>query len=138
MIEHPVIKTKNNQISFEGKEIKVKIPNGKPGLIHPSQIDLTTGIPKKVNLPSEYGNPELWRYWEPDLELVIPTRSYIFLLKQPCWDGKFHINDSFQNLGIRPCCKTLPKPEVNIFLREDELEIKITKEGDLTTHLWKK
>lgn len=83
-----------------------------------NQIDLKTGLPNKVRLPFEYGNPDLWRYWEPDSDLVIPTRSYIFLLKQPCWDGKFHINDSLPNLGIRPCCKKVKMPEIKINLQK--------------------
>jgi len=88
-------------------------------LIHPNQIDLNTGIPRKVRPPSEYGNPELWRYWEPDLDLVILTRSYIFLLKQPCWDGKFHVKDSFPNLGIRSCSRKLILPKIKISLNKN-------------------
>jgi inorganic pyrophosphatase/exopolyphosphatase len=136
MIEHPEIIKKGKEYFFEGDEIRVIIPKGKPGLIHPDQIDLKTGIPKEVRLPSEYGNPDLWRYWEPDSDLVIPTRSYIFLLKQPCWDGKFHIGDSFPNLGIRPCCKKLIMPEVNISLEKNKLEIEIKKEGDIICYSW--
>ena len=138
MIEHPRITKKGEDYLFDGKKIKVTIPKGKPGLIHPDQIDLKTGIPKEVRLPSEYGNPDLWRYWEPDSDLVIPTRSYIFLLKQPCWDGKFHINDSFPNLGIRPCCKKLVMPKVNISLEKNRLKIEIKKEGDTICYFWEK
>jgi len=138
MIEHPKIIKNNQEYLFRGEEIKVIIPKGKPGLIHPDQIDLKTGIPNKVRPPSEYGNPDLWRYWEPDSDLVIPTRSYIFLLKQPCWDGKFHVNDSFPNLGIRPCCKKLVMPKINILLEKNKLEIKIKKEGDITAYSWEK
>ncbi len=138
MIEHPRIIKNNEKYSFEGKKVEVIIPKGKPGLIHPDQIDLKTGIPKKVGSPSEYGNPDLWRYWEPDSDLVIPTRSYIFLLKQPCWDGKFHINDSFPNLGIRPCCKKLIIPEVKISLEKNKLKVEIKKEGDIINYSWEK
>jgi inorganic pyrophosphatase/exopolyphosphatase len=138
MLEHPKIIKKKGEYIFGGKEIKVVIPKGKPGLIHPDQIDLKTGIPKEVRPPSEYGNPDLWRYWEPDSDLVIPTRSYIFLLKQPCWDGKFHVRDSFPNLGIRPCCKELPMPKVKINQDKTKLEIEIEKEGDIINHSWNK
>ncbi len=138
MIEHPKISHKGKKYFFEGDQTKVIIPKGKPGLIHPNQIDLKTGIPSKINPPSEYGNPELWRYWEPDADLVVPTRSYIFLLKQPCWDGKFHVNDSFPNLGIRPCSKKLILPEVNIKSDKDKLKIEIKKEGDILIHEWDK
>ncbi|MBI4918771.1 DHH family phosphoesterase [archaeon] len=134
IIEHPEIK--NGELIGERK--KVKIQWGKPGLFHPDEIDLKTGFPKKVRKPNEYGNPELWRYWEPDAELVTPTRSYIFLLKQPCWDGKFHINDSLPNLGIRPCSNKLIKPEITIEFDQKVLKITIKKEGDHIKYSWKK
>ena len=133
-IEHP--KLKDNLII--GKEKEVFIPKGKPGLMHPDNINLNTGIPKIIRKPNEYGNPELWRYWEPDSDLIIPTRSYIFLLKQPCWDGKFHLDDSFPNLGIRPCCKKVIQPKVKIKPEKNSLNIQIYKEGDLIEHKWKR
>lgn len=136
MLEHPKIIKKGEEYEFKGKEVKVVIPKGKPGLIHSDQIDLKTGIPNKVRPPSEYGNSNLWRYWEPDSDLVIPTRSYIFLLKQPCWDGKFHVKDSFPNLGIRPCYKKLILPKVKINQESKKLEIKIKKDGDVIQHNW--
>lgn len=138
MFEHPEITKKEEEYIFEGEEVKVIIPKGKPGLIHPDQIDLKTGIPKEVRPPSEYGNPDLWRYWEPDSNLVIPTRSYIFLLKQPCWDGKFHVKDSFPNLGIRSCCKKLIMPKIKINQDKIKLEIEIKKEGDVINYSWDK
>ena len=131
-IEHP--KLKGDLIV--GKEKEVFVPDGKPGLVHPDEIDLATGIPKKVRKPNEYGNPELWRYWEPDSDMVIPTRSYIFLLKQPCWDGKSHIGDSFPNLGIRPCCKKVAPPKVNIDYDKNKLLVKIVREGDTISYFW--
>ncbi|MCX6823236.1 MAG: DHH family phosphoesterase [candidate division SR1 bacterium] len=130
MIEHPKIFKKGDTYTFEGERVNVKIPKGKPGLIHPDAIDYATGIPKTVRPPSEYGNRELRRYREPDAAIVNPTRSYIFLLKQPCRDGKFHINDSLPNLGIRPCCKKLTLPKVTIRSNKKHLIITITKEGD--------
>jgi inorganic pyrophosphatase/exopolyphosphatase len=138
MIEHPKTIKTNKGYLLNGKIIRVVVPKGKPGLIHPDQIDLETGIPKEVRPPSEYGNPELWRYWEPDSDLVIPTRSYIFLLKQPCWDGKFHIKDSFPNLGIRPCYKKLTLPVVKVILEKKNLNIAIKKEGDILKYSFKK
>jgi hypothetical protein len=107
-------------------------------LIHPNSIDIKTGIPKKVRPPSEYGNPELWRYREPDAGLVIPTRSYIFLLRQPCRDGKFHINDSFPNLGIRPCYKKIILPKIRISYTRKNIMIQIMKEGDILPYTWAK
>lgn len=138
MIEHPKIIKTYSKFSFKGNEVKVSIPKGKPGLIHPDQIDLKTGIPNKVRSPSEYGNSDLWRYWEPDLDLVIPARSYIFLLKQPCWDGKFHTNDSFPNLGIRACCKKPPTPKVETIIKGKNLQVIIQKEGNKIKFSWNK
>ena len=138
LIEHPVINIKGISSFIFGKEIKVNIPPGSPGLINPQEIDLSTGIPKKVRKPNEYGTPGLWRYWEPDSDLVIPTRSYIFLLKQPCWDGKVHLEDSFPNLGVRPCCKKLKFPEVIINSNATKLIVIIKKEGENFKHIWKK
>jgi len=136
MIEHPKIKKIKDSYGFEGREIKVNVPKGSPGLIHPDDIDIKTGIPKVVRNPNEYGNPVLWRYWEPDLELVTPTRSYIFLLNQPCWDGKVHITDSLPNLGIRPCTKTIKLPKVRIILTTKRLSILIKSEGDSVKYSW--
>ena len=138
MVNHPKITKEEGRYLFEGKEIPVKIPQGKPWLIHPESIDPETGIPKEVRLPNEYGNPELWRYWGPDKDLIIPVRSYIFLLKQPCWDGKFHVKDSFPNLGIRPCCKISPIPKVKVSIKDKSLKVEIKKEGDIITFSWDK
>ncbi|MBM3200157.1 hypothetical protein FJZ53_04410 [Candidatus Woesearchaeota archaeon] len=134
IIEHPIIKKEEKDYVFTGKKMRATIPKGKPGLIHPEDIDLKTGIPKRVRKPNEYGNPELWRYWEPDAEIVIPVRSYIFLLKQPCWDGKFHITDNFSNLGIRPCCRKVIPPKIKITADRKKLKIKIKKQGDTTSY----
>lgn len=138
MIEHPKIFKKWDTYTFEGRRVQVSIPRWKPWLIHPDAIDYTTGIPKLVRPPSEYGNRELRRYREPDAEIVNPTRSYIFLLKQPCRDGKFHINDSLPNLGIRPCCKKCILPQIKIIPNKKHLTIHIMKEWDVITYTWKK
>ena len=116
----------------------VKIPLGNPGLIHPKDIDLKTGLPKIVRLPNEYGNKELWRYWQPDSDLVIFCRSYIFLLDQPCLDGKFHPGESFPNLGIRPVVRKVIEPEVKINWNEKYLDVEILEEGETKQWKWPK
>jgi inorganic pyrophosphatase/exopolyphosphatase len=138
LIDHPNLEQKGKECFLSGKNKKVSLPKASPGLIHPDSIDINTGIPKEVRAPSEYGNPELWRYWAPDADLVIPTRSYIFLLKQPCWDGKFHVEDSFPNLGIRVCCKNIPIPKVSVSFNNKKLTIQIKKEGDIYKYNWAK
>jgi inorganic pyrophosphatase/exopolyphosphatase len=132
LIDHP---------RFEGDKTigvrrRVMIPRGSPGLIHPDDIDRATGIPRIVRPPNEYGNPALWRYWEPDAALVVPCRSYIFLLAQPCWDGKFHLGESFENLGMRPVLGHNSEPEVSVQWNEDELVTVIKMEGERHEHRW--
>ena len=74
-----------------------------PGLISPDDIDLNSGLPSKIKSPNEYYNKSLWRYWSPpkDGNTYVFSRSYIFLLGQPCLDAKTHLNEGFANLGIR-------------------------------------
>lgn len=132
-IDHPTI---IEEEKFNGKEDEIEIPKGKPGLIHPDEIDLEKGFPKIVRSPNEYGNPELWRYWEPDEDIVNPVRSYIFLLKQPCLDCKMHPRDSFPNLGIRPVTEVVKQPEVNIWIENEQLCMDIKSEGDIAEYRW--
>ncbi|MDO8459704.1 MAG: DHH family phosphoesterase [Nanoarchaeota archaeon] len=133
LINHPKIGEK-----IEGEKLDVFIPKGNPGLIHPDDIDIETGIPKKAFSPDNYDNRELWRYWQPDAELVFPCRSYIFLLKQPCWDGKFHIKDSFPNLGIRPVLEKPLIPKVDMEYNKDELIVSIELEEEIVKIVWPK
>ncbi|MDP3882019.1 MAG: DHH family phosphoesterase [Nanoarchaeota archaeon] len=137
-IDHPKIVLKNKSYQITGKKKKVSLPYASPGLTHPKYIDKVTGIPKKILPPNNYGNPELWRYWAPDANLVIPTRSYIFLLKQPCWDGKVHIEDSFPNLGIRPCYTKPKLPKLRVHTKNKNLIIEIGKEGEIIKYIWKR
>ena len=125
-------------VNHDEKKIKVSIPFGNPGLIHPNEIDTETGLPKLVRPPNEYGNKELWRYWQPDSDLIIWCRSYIFLLDQPCLDGKFHLGESFPNLGVRPIVKKVVEPEVKINWNEKYLNIEIFEEGETQQWKWPK
>ncbi|MBM3232545.1 DHH family phosphoesterase [Candidatus Pacearchaeota archaeon] len=134
LVDHPRIE--NGKLM--GKKTKVKVPKDSPGLIHPDNIDRRTGIPGNVRSTNEYGNPRLWRYWAPDADVVIPVRSYIFLLKQPCWDGKFHIDDCFPNLGIRPCTREQIRPIINIRIKGSRLVVSIVQDGDAVEYIWKK
>lgn len=138
LIEHTHLQKKGKKYLLTGSSQKVHIPLAHPGLIHPDQIDPKTGIPKSVRLPNEYGNKELWRYWSPDTDFVIPTRSFIFLLNQPCWDGKVHPEDSFPNLGVRPCYKKQPLPLVSFKHKKNILTLAITRQGKKEIFTWKK
>jgi inorganic pyrophosphatase/exopolyphosphatase len=133
-IDHPTIKGEDK---FKGDKEEIKVPKGKPGLIHPNDINLKDGFPEVVRSPNEYGNPELWRYWEPDADIVNPVRSYIFLLKQPCLDCKMHPRDSFPNLGIRPVTEIVEQPEVNIWIEDKQLCMDIISEGDVVEYRWR-
>jgi len=110
------------------------VPDGKPGLIDPKEIDLATGLPKIVHSPNIYKNPDLWRYWSPDAERNIATRSYIFLLGKPALDLKVHLSEAFPCLGIRPCCKKVELPEVKIVENQKGISVIIQKEGE-TFHI---
>ena len=131
LIDHPLD-------DLSGIERNVIVPPGKPGLVHPKDIDRQTGIPKSVRPPNEYGNRELWRYWEPDADIVIPCRSYIHLLAQPCWDGKFHLNDSYPKLGIRPVRTENIKPTVKVSWDDDFITLEILLDGETTVRKWPK
>ncbi len=130
LIDHPDVEI------FNGKRKRVKIEKMNPGLFNPVLVD-SNGIPTKVLPPNVYGNPELWRYWPPDAEIVNPTRSFIFLLGQPCWDGKFHPEDSLPNLGIRPCCNSPEAPLMKVSFGK-ELRLEIESEGEKLNFSWKK
>ncbi len=127
IIDHPkVIKTESGY-KYEGEKKEVVIPEGVPGLIYPEDIDLRTGFPKIVQDPRKYGDKKLWRYWSPDSPTCIPTRGHIFLLDQPSFDTKIHPDDALPNLGIRPCCRTVKPPLVEIVEDEKGVTAKITK-----------
>lgn len=125
-------------IDHDQERGEANIPAGNPGLIHPGEINPDTGLPARVRPPNEYGNPELWRYWQPDADLVIPCRSYIFLLDQPCLDGKFHPGESFPNLGIRPVVTRVTYPKIETAWDDEHLTVRIFEEGDANTWKWPK
>jgi len=125
-------------IDHDGPKRKIVVPEGNPGLIHPDKIDLKTGLPTKVYRPNKYGEPELWRYWQPDSDLVIPCRSYIFLLDQPCLDGKFHPGESFPNLGLRPVVREVVDPKVSLSWDDKYLTVEIFEEGEVKVKKWPK
>jgi hypothetical protein len=91
-----------------------------------------------VHPPNDYVDPTLWRYWEPDSSTVFPCRSYIFLLNQPSWDGKFHLADSLPNLGVRPAVDTVTEPKVDTKWDADYLTVSILEEDELHQFKWPK
>ena len=134
LIDHPEIVGEK----VFGNEKEIAVPEGRPGLIHPRDIDLETGLPKKVYPPNNYTDRELWRYWEPDNDLVFPCRSFIFLLDQPSWDGKFHIKDSFPNLGLRPVVREVEEPKVEISWDSSSMVVELFEEGEKKIFRWPK
>lgn len=116
---------------YKGKKREVKVPEGKPGLIHPKDIDLNTGLPKRVHGPGIYKNPAFWRYWSPDTEKNVATRSHIFLLGQPALDLKVHLSEAFHCLGVRPCCQKVKLPKVKIITDKEGISVVIQKEGEI-------
>ncbi|MCU0652444.1 MAG: tetratricopeptide repeat protein, partial [Candidatus Omnitrophica bacterium] len=129
-LEHPeVIRLAGGKYSYEGQRKKIEVLDGHPGLIHPREINLGTGLPLKVCDPDKYSDVELWRYWSPDAGLVIPTRGHIFLLGQPALDMKIHPYDALPHLGIRPCCGQVSYPEVKIQQDNEGICVEIKKTG---------
>ena len=117
--------------SYQGKRMEITVPDGKPGLIYQKDIDLKTGLPKTVYPPNVYKDPYLWRYWAPDAEKNVATRSYIFLLGQPALDLKVHLSEAFTCLGIRPCCRKVELPKVKIIREKEGISVIIQKEGEI-------
>lgn len=127
IIDHPkVIKTESGY-EYEGEKKEVVVPEGVPGLVYPEDINLETGFPEIVQDPRKYGDKRLWRYWSPDAPICVPTRGHIFLLNQPSFDTKIHPDDALPNLGIRPCCRTVKPPIVEIIKDERGITAKIIK-----------
>jgi hypothetical protein len=129
---------KKFMINHDYEKIKIAVPDGNPGLIHPDEINPKTGLPSIVHPPNIYGDTELWRYWTPDANLVNPCRSYIFILEQPCLDGKFHPGDSFPNLGIRPVVNKIVEPEIEINWNDTHLNVKIIEYEEEKMWKWPK
>jgi len=127
IIDHPAVIKSESGYEYEGERREVIIPEGVPGLIYPEDINLETGFPKAVQDPRKYGDKRLWRYWSPDAPTCIPTRGHIFLLNQPSFDTKIHPDDALPNLGIRPCCRMVKPPIVEIMEDEKGVTAKIIK-----------
>lgn len=118
---------------YKGKRVEVKVLPGAPGLIHPQDIDPTTGLPSLVHPPNIYKNPELWRYWSPDADKNVATRGHIFLLDQTALDMKVHLSEGLYCLGIRPITKRVVLPRVRISDSPQGLEVKIAQNGEVKT-----
>jgi hypothetical protein len=58
------------------------------------------------------------------------SRSYIFLLQQPCLDAKSMPEESFVNIGIRPVRDNNLMVEVNIEMMNQSLVMKYKSEYD--------
>ncbi len=115
---------------YHGTKQELKVPEGKPGLISPDEIDPNSGLPSIVHSPDIYDDPTLWRYWSPDAQKNVATRGYIFLLGQPALDLKIHLSESFQCLGVRPCCRNVEMPQMEIIADENGVSLTIWEEGE--------
>jgi hypothetical protein len=102
-----------------------------PGLISPSFIDNDTGLPSRIFSAANYHDKSLWRYWSPMTDKnYIFSRSYIFLLQQPCLDAKATPEECFINVGIRPVRDTNLNIDVIIELNNQALIMKYKSEYD--------
>lgn len=116
--------------NYKGRKFKTQVPDGKPGLIYTKEINLETGLPRIVHSPDIYKDPLVWRYWSPDAEKNVATRGHIFLLKQAALDLKIHLSEALPCLGIRPCCKKVDLPKVEIIQDKKEISVVVKKEGE--------
>lgn len=116
ILNHPVC----HDDTVIGEAADAEIIPASPGLILPEEIDRNTGLPMKVHAPNEI-NPYFWRYWSPASDdLYLFSRSYIFLLSQPCLDAKTKLSEGFASMGIR-------------LVRDSNLKINIRIETDRNT-----
>lgn len=102
-----------------------------PGLIRPTCIDGDTGLPSQIFSAANYHDKSLWRYWSPMADKTyIFSRSYIFLLQQPCLDAKSTPEESFVNIGIRPVRDKNLEVDVVIEQKNQSLILKYKSEYD--------
>ncbi|MGN0438454.1 MAG: hypothetical protein ACI4F4_08040 [Lachnospiraceae bacterium] len=110
LISHPVIE----EGMCIGQLQSANIIKADPGLINPSEIDKTTGLPAVVHSPAEYNDKKLWRYWAPKSDgTYVFSRSFIFLIGQKCLDAKMSLEESCVNLGIRPVKTHYEIPDIH-------------------------
>lgn len=102
-----------------------------PGLISPEYIDPDTGLPGRIFSAANYRDKNLWRYWSPmEDKTYIFSRTYIFLLQQPCLDAKVTPEESFVNMGIRPVRNRNLKVDVKIETVQSRLVMTYKSEYD--------
>ncbi len=128
VFEHPKVNKTGQGYEYQGEKRRFKVLEGKPGLIHPDDIDLKTGLPRRIRDARTYEDPVSLRYWSPDADVVVPTRGHIFLLGQAALDMKIHPDDAFPNLGIRVVSKEKIEPSVEITQTDEDLKIVIVDE----------
>lgn len=127
MIYHPEVEKDR----LSGKKESIKIVQALPGLISPEYVDEKTGLPSHIFGAANYADKSLWRYWSPPGDKTyIFSRSYIFLLSQPCLDAKATPEESFVNMGIRPVRKRKPDMEVQIIVEPGKLILQGKSEYD--------
>lgn len=129
LVHSPVIN--GSQVLMSDDTFKVEILYANPGLISPAYIDKVTGLPNCIFNAANYHDKSLWRYWSPlSDKIYVFSRSYIFLLQQPCLDAKSTPEESFVNVGIRPIRDSNLKVDVKIELNNKSLFIKYKSEYD--------
>ncbi len=127
VIYHPQVESDK----LTGKREYPELLPALPGLISPERIDEATGLPECIFSAANYEDKSLWRYWSPPGDkCYIFSRSYIFLLSQPCLDAKATPEESFVNMGIRPVRAKQPIVEVEIIAENGRLLLKGKSEFD--------
>lgn len=129
LVHKPVVS--GCQISKSVDAYDGEILYANPGLISPAYINKGTGLPSRIFSAANYHDKSLWRYWSPMADKTyIFSRSYIFLLQQPCLDAKTKPEECFVNIGVRPVRYNNLKVDVNIETMNQSLVMKYKSEYD--------
>jgi hypothetical protein len=56
----------------------------------------------------------------------------------PSITAKFHLSDSFPNLGIKPVVEKVKEPTVDVEWNESSLTVRLLVEGDRHVYVWPK
>ena len=130
-IHHPKIIYTDEEHIFDGEVEEYHIPVALPGLIHPDDIDPSSGFPSKIHPPSEFMDEALLRYWSSDRFPALTVRSVIALYGQNALDTKIHPDDALMKLSFRPCVKIMIPPEVRITMENEAINVVIKSEGKI-------
>lgn len=109
MIHHPSVAQNG---SFSGTEISVTTPEGRYGWIDQKDIDLDTGLPKKVSFERNVED-ETIKYWDTHTDIgrtgvLMAVRGYVTSVGKISLDLGFPADAISHKLTIRECKRARP------------------------------